>query len=292
MNVDQPPKRKFNIIRKLSESVPVRAPTITFVIEDLSTEDLSTEEPSTDDDLSDNMPALTRYLYIHTDVEHTLRTCFANPGSSTVDEVLFWTYELYFSGFIVEVIEILSSIYAQYFKKPSEKFRSVIADLIEDEDRYECIATITHNLFIRRKRQWLKPTKNWDPIVWVTCQKSGVARFRNKLVEKPGEIPGEIPCDKQGEIPCDKQCDKPSENLRDLTESMFLRTARKYNVAANPEQLYNKTVTAENWVYYAYYTPLWRKRIDLFSATMILDHDTETIRFRTNAFAVNFGLAV
>ena len=278
MNVDQPPKRKFNIIRKLSESgqVPIRTPTITFVIEDLSTEDLSTEEPSTDDDLSDNIPALTRYLYIHTDVEHTLRTCFANPGSSTVDEVLFWTYELYFSGFVVEVIEILSSIYAQYFKKPSEKFRSVIADLIEDEDRYECIATITHNLFIRRKRQWLKPTKNWGPIVWVTCQKSGVARFRNKLVEKPS----------------DKPCDKPCENLRDLTESIFLRTARKYNIAANPEQLYNKTVTAENWVYYAYYTPLWRKRIDLFSATMILDHDAETIRFRTNAFAVNFGLAV
>ena len=271
MNVDQPPKRKFNIIRKLSGSV---APTITFVIEDLSTEDLSTE------DLSDNMPALTRYLYIHTDVEHTLRDCFANPGSSTVDEVLFWAYELYFSGFVVEVVEILSSIYAQYFKKPSEKFRSVIADLIEDEDRYECIATITHNLFIRRKRQWLKPTKNCghspNPIVWVTCQKSGVARFRNKLVEKPCEIPCEIPCEK----------------LRDLSESIFLRTARKYNVAANPEQLYNKTVTAENWVYYAYYTPLWRKRIDLFSATMILDHDAETIRFRTNAFAVNFGLAV
>ena len=279
MNVDQPPKRKFNIIRKLSGSV---APTITFVIEDLSTEDLSTE------DLSDNIPALTRYLYIHTDVEHTLRDCFANPGSSTVDEVLFWAYELYFSGFVVEVVEILSSIYAQYFKKPSEKFRSVIADLIEDEDRYECIATITHNLFIRRKRQWLKPTKNCghspNPIVWVTCQKSGVARFRNKLLEKPSEIPCEIPCDKPCEIPCEK--------LRDLSESIFLRTARKYNVAANPEQLYNKTVTAENWVYYAYYTPLWRKRIDLFSATMILDHDAETIRFRTNAFAVNFGLAV
>ena len=252
MNTDNPqPKRKFKIIRKKQE--PTVDPAITFVLDEPVTEDVSTK------DLSANMPALTRYLYIHTDVEHTLRECFVNPQFSTVDEALFWAYELYFSGFVVEIVEILSSIYAQYFVKPSEKFRQVIAELIADEDRTECIATIVHNLFIKRKRH--------GPVVWVKYKKSNIAKFCHKFISN----------------------DK-TEN--DLSPATFLRTVRRYRVAANPIQLYNKTIDDANWVYFAYYAPLWRKRIHLFRKSMILDHDTETIRFKTDGFANAFGILI
>lgn len=242
-----PPKRKFKIIRKTKE------PAITFVLSEKEEEENENEEKEEEEDQDeDKVPALTRYLYIHTDVEYTLRTRFDNPATSSTDEVIYWAYELYFSGYVVETVEILSSIYNQYFSHTQgTKFQRVLTELIEDDTKSEVIGTIAYNLFVfvkYRKGLCAKPK------LWVNYRKCNIAKFCNKFLSKS-----------------------------DLSH------VRRYRISPNPVQLYNKTVNSENWVYYAYYSPLWRKRINLFRKSMILDHDAETIRFNTTAFNSVFG---
>jgi hypothetical protein len=246
MNTESQPIRKFNIVRRL----PASDPAITFVL----------EEPEST--LCTNIPALTRYLYIHTDVEHTIRHCFTNAHSSSVDEVLYWTYELYFSGFIVETIEILSSIYNAYFDKThgkqSAKFQAQIAALMENESKHECIATIVHNLFVCMRRL----RTNGGPLLWITYSRSQIHKYCNKSISS------------------------------ELPVSEFVATIRRYSVESPDVQLYDKVIDSTNWVYYASYAPLWRKRLALFRASAVIDHEKETVCFRTDGFQKAFGYQV
>lgn len=236
--------RKFKIIRK--SPIDPLPPPITFTLE---------EQPP--EEQSSLFPALTRYLYIHTNVEYTLRRCLQFPHNHTIDEAIFWAYELYHSGYKVETIEILSSIFnsevATILPDVSSRFQKQVAELINDENKHENIATIVHNLFICIKHQSA-------PKIWVKYRPETVEKYNHQFIS--------------AELPADR----------------FLKTVQRFQVSQSPEYEYDRIITPENWVYYAYYTPLWLKRVHLFIKTMILDHDTETIRFETNGFKDMFGV--
>lgn len=237
MNIPTRRPRKFKIIRR--DVVPPN-PAITFTLEETIS--------------NPNIPALTRYLYIHTDVEHTIRHCFSNPHRTCIDELLFWAYELYFSGYVVETIEILSSIYNASISdsRLSSRLQSQIASLMDDESKHECIANMVHNIYTRIRNATRPP-------LWVSYKKHQIHRYCHRFITP------------------------------ELPAAEFLNTVCRYRVEPSATNLYDKIIDESNWVYFANFAPLWRKRIQLFRKTVIIDDDAETIRFKTDGFRNAFG---
>ena len=58
-------------------------------------------------------PIFTRYLYYKNDVVISMIVCILKKD---IEQSLFWGYELYFSGFQEEVIEILLNVYRDFYE--------------------------------------------------------------------------------------------------------------------------------------------------------------------------------
>ena len=56
--------------------------------------------------------SFTRYLYIVNDVKTSLLMSILNRN---IDEALFWCYELYYSGYILDVFEMVNNIYNEFY---------------------------------------------------------------------------------------------------------------------------------------------------------------------------------
>lgn len=88
---------------------------------------------------------LTRYLYNKDRVVDSLRQCIEN---SDYKESVFWAYELYYSGFQLEVITLLLEIYENKFSKNHSKLGIYIRRKIHG-NCHECIATVIKNLTMK-----------------------------------------------------------------------------------------------------------------------------------------------
>jgi hypothetical protein len=100
--------------------------------------------------------AFTRYLYIKDEVELMIVSCILERS----EQALFWTYELYHSGYRNDVIMLLWKIYYDFFASlnPSfekyliTKFRTLENEAIQNASNvvYEkLIGCVVHNLLIR-----------------------------------------------------------------------------------------------------------------------------------------------
>jgi|Laugresbdmm110sn_2_1035109.scaffolds.fasta_scaffold00068_9 hypothetical protein len=95
----------------------------------------------------------TRYLYIKDEVKLTLLTSILNKSEKSI----FWAYELYYSGFEIELFELLWKIYFDfyytlnpafyiYFAKKQKEWSKLAKDSVEKD---KIISTIVSNLLIR-----------------------------------------------------------------------------------------------------------------------------------------------
>ena len=95
----------------------------------------------------------TRYLYIKDEVKLTLLTSILNKSEKSI----FWAYELYYSGFEIELFDLLWKIYFDfyytlnpafyiYFAKKQKEWRKLVKESVE---KNKIISTIVSNLLIR-----------------------------------------------------------------------------------------------------------------------------------------------
>jgi hypothetical protein len=68
---------------------------------------------------------LTRYLYNKNDVFIVL---FVSLLEKDKERTLFWAFELYHSGFEIEVFEFLFKVYREYYEKYNPKFKRYFLD--------------------------------------------------------------------------------------------------------------------------------------------------------------------
>ncbi len=95
----------------------------------------------------------TRYLFIKNEVELSLLSCLLNK----LDDALYWSFELYYSGFIKELITLLIKIFYDFYYILNNKFESYLFLKIKkfwqvkttNEERILIIAQIVNNLLIR-----------------------------------------------------------------------------------------------------------------------------------------------
>lgn len=96
---------------------------------------------------------LTRYLFIKDEVELSLLTCILSKS----DDALYWSYELYYSGFVNELVTLFAKIFYDFYYTLNPKFESylflkikkILQTKEDDAERIMCVAQIVNNLLIR-----------------------------------------------------------------------------------------------------------------------------------------------
>lgn len=162
---------------------------------------------------------LTRYLYIKSKVEISLKDAIKKHYYK---EAVFWAYELYFSGFKQEVLDILENIYQTMFSKNHPKLGRYIKmkRVIETP---ELIATIIKNLTMKNPE-----IKETSGVKFVNVKRHHIEPFMTKEPEGPGW--------------------------------KFLREVCLYGVLGkcSKDEL---TMFRSKWIYCLSQTPLWRERM-------------------------------
>lgn len=92
----------------------------------------------------------TRYLYEKDEVKLTLMMCILNRK----EESVFWAYELYYSGFINELVELLLKMYYDFYASSNPSFETYLYKktkiLVESErEKGELLSVIINNFMIR-----------------------------------------------------------------------------------------------------------------------------------------------
>ena len=94
-------------------------------------------------------PVLTRYLYHRDEVCHSLLTCLLLKKNS-FKEALFWTSEIYYSGYQEDIWELLWKIYYDFFAICNPKFEKKIKRAYikwQKDSSIEYIVTVVNLLY-------------------------------------------------------------------------------------------------------------------------------------------------
>ena len=207
--------------------------------------------------------AFTRYLYEKTEVLHSLLFALLNHNRN---EALFWAYELYFSGFEMELAQWIRWIYATFYSQVDTWFYEFmeinlrrLETLPIEEERNCLVGTVISNLAHRAydiqafASQYMNLVFEYQTPevrnhrIYIQFRPRDLAKYMTHTFENPHSSPRAY---------FKTVSDYPSRK----PESLFLR---KYVYASNENAV--KEDTREpylyNWLYYAAQSPIWKSRI-------------------------------
>jgi hypothetical protein len=168
---------------------------------------------------------LTRYLYNKSSVIISLRNAI---HEAAYEPAVFWAYELYYSGFEKETIEILLDIYKKRFLTNHPKLGLYIRKKLA-ETKEECIATIVKNLTMKRP-----DTVETADVKFVNVKAYHIEPYKTLAATT-----------------CIKW--------------KYLQTVCKYAVCKEklkkPEIAARLSLFRDNWLYHASLSPIWLERI-------------------------------
>ena len=212
---------------------------------------------------------LTRYLYIK---EEVLVSLVAAILAKDRDQSLFWTYELYFSGFETEVLEYVFSIYNEFFSAENPRLRKFLQKMYDNYDQGpHIIGTMVLNLIdpTRKSRQlgdYTKIPQNMvlpnptpkDHRFYVLLNETDIIQY--KTIELENGM--------QSRHILSRACKYKTRN--DLITQFDCRHACIPSVEVVALQ-------CNNWEYYASFSPIWLQRITQYGG--FINHETNTIIF-------------
>jgi hypothetical protein len=201
----------------------------------------------------------TRYLYSKEDVIHSL---FISLLDKSIDEALFWAYELYYSGFQEETIECLLNYYNEIYEQYNTKqFKTFI---------------------IKQYNSWYE-TKNdciIGTIVWNLCNSNYhlcnfIELYFKISIEKYNENSKKISKPKMKYLRLimndnDIQDYKTIEHKQGFGWKILQQVCR-FKVHREVSLLF-KTTTIDfideyyyHWLYYASFSPIWKERLNKYN---------------------------
>jgi len=220
---------------------------------------------------------LTRYLYIKEDV---LMSLLVSILEKDYDQSLFWTSELYFSGFQEEVVAYIYAIYKNIFYSNNPRLKRVMEIGLKRYDKgIHIAATMLLNL----------------------TSKARTFTLHDFMVKN--EEPDEIPNAKENEskimIFCNiDEANKYNDYIKETNNQLILKEACKYQVKREwvdvfecayqhmtSKEIFNKII--HNWLFYASYSPLWKKRIE--ECHGIIDEENEKVHFENDEWLETFN---
>lgn len=97
-------------------------------------------------DLPNSNLIFTRYLYIKDEVKLALLISILNKS----DDAIFWAYELYYSGFKMELFDYIWKIYYDFFATLNPGFEAYLNKVLKtDFEKDKIVSTIVQDLLIR-----------------------------------------------------------------------------------------------------------------------------------------------
>lgn len=211
--------------------------------------------------------AFTRYLYQMVEVKQSLFLALLDHNP---DEALFWTYELYHSGFKPDLYNYIVLIYITIYKKfnPSlqtyidAKHKRWLDGIADDTD----IGSIVYTMALR-------------PYYLVDF-------VRMYLGANISSKNGDEPCAVRFIVNLTPEHIAPYAHidLSNIRPNQVLEHAVKYPVRKDYNRLFN-TLTHEdfaetfrdNWLYFASFSQIWDDRISQHNG--LIDYDEETVTF-------------
>lgn len=211
--------------------------------------------------------AFTRYLYQMVEVKQSLFIALLDHNP---DEALFWTYELYHSGFETEVYNYILMIYNTIYKKLNPSLQSYIGakhqlwldGIAADTD----IGSIVYTLALR----------SYCLVDFVRMYLG--ANISSKSMDEPSAVQFIVNLTPE-DIAAYAHVD-----MSNIRPNRVLERVVKYPVRKDCNRLFN-TLTHEdfagtfrnNWLYFASFSPIWYERI--IQHNVLIDYDKETVTF-------------
>jgi hypothetical protein len=209
---------------------------------------------------------LTRYLYIYDEVLTSLAAAIIEKDR---EQAMFWTYELYYSGYQLEVAEYLLAVYNEFMRAYNPKFAKFIESMVERQaEGPHIVGSMVRNMvdasrFAKPVQDFLKPSSK--PLPPQYKETKFTVLLNEKDVEKYKTV---------------------EANSEDLPARKILPKVCLYATRKDLNQLFNcrhkdlepKEVVElmrYNWPYYAAKSPVWKQRIQDHNG--IIDEEDECI---------------
>lgn len=192
---------------------------------------------------------LTRYLY---DLEGVVRSLHQSIVERDYEKGIFWAYEMYYSGFRKEVLNILWRTYQNKFSANHPKLGLYIRSKM-DIDQPACIATVLKNLTM--KNPGVPEPAN---VRFVNVKEYHIEEHKRR--EPTGET-------------------KPWK---------YLAAVCKYGVTVRDDSG-RLEILRNKWLYHASFSPVWRERI--LEHAGVIDETTGEVSFgeRADEFYEKYG---
>jgi len=236
--------------------------------------------------------AFTRYLYEKTEVLHSLLFALLNRNR---EEALFWTYELYFSGFEMELAQWIRWVYATFYSQVDTWFYEFmeinlrrLETLSIQEERDCLVGTVVSNLAHR----------HYDIQTFVSQYMNFVFEYHNPEIRnhrvyiqfRPRDLVKYRTYTPGIQTPTIKYLQTVVSYPIRKSESIFMQ---KYVYASNESVVKEDTRDPYlyNWLYYAAQSPIWNSRIVEYGG--IIDDAERLVLFpdndRQEAFYEKYG---
>jgi hypothetical protein len=214
-----------------------------------------------------NPLVFTRYLYSKEQVNHSLLVALFEKQS---DEALYWTYELYYSGFQEELYAYILNVYDTFYKKSnSPALGKCLEDLYqkwsEDETQHHHFGSLIKNLICRP----YNVNMFMETYMGVKCEPYTAEIKEGKFLRMNM---------KAEDIKNYETIDAEEGKGRFVLERVYRFPIRK-NVAtvfacSQPDI---KEEYRAHWEYYCWDCPLWRERAEKCNGR--INHETRRIDF-------------
>lgn len=227
--------------------------------------------------------AFTRYLYEKTEVMHSLLFALLEHNR---EEALFWTYELYYSGFEHELAVWVQWIYDTFYSLTEPHYSDHVAinlsrlsTLPIPEERDCLFGTIISNLahrefdiqqFVSRYMGLIFdaiPISPKNHRIYIRFRPRDLAKYKTKhiVARQMLEHVSDYPVRKSEALFMQKYVDAYSPHTPNIETANF-------SDSADTVEPY-----LHHWLYYACKSPIWAYRISDFQT--VIDDATKTVRF-------------
>lgn len=235
---------------------------------------------------------MTRYLYDYTHVKQSLIWALLDRQR---DESLFWTYELYFSGFCEETFQLLWETYVNLYQELNPDLAPILLHLYRQSENDETMIgswvlhlleapiSLTYNMREKRNIHLSSPklSQTNDIIPSVKCiSDTEIDLYRTVTVEKCGFSAWKIlrtTC--RFMLRSEKISDDESDILQNpVYESTSYVTSQGRTMHRKRRVQPSIDISRfDSWEYYASFSPIWLERIQEFNGYVC--HETQQILF-------------
>jgi len=224
--------------------------------------------------MEENAPLIfTRYLYSKEDVMHSLFLSILNKNK---DEALFWAYELYYSGFELEVMNFVFHVFNHIYEiccpahftqfinnqyhtwyenyEKSAVNDTILGTMVWNLLQYDYELTQFIDDYFQIKRNILRtPTSNKKRRLRLIMVERDIEKYKTVVAE-------------------------PNQSW------LILRRVYKYSAHKEYNQLFKTTNMdfkqeyLKHWLYYASFSPIWINRLTEYDA--VVGHETKSVSFQ------------